>query len=100
MPQYSFAIPPGGTQTTLNVTASIVVKAAPGKVFRLVFNTASTTAPAVYDATTVGGIGAASLIWQGAAATAAQTVITLEFPCLNGIVVVPGTGGNVAVSYA
>lgn len=100
MPQYPYAIPPGGTQTTLNVSANTLVKDAPGKVFRLVFNTASTTAPAVYDSATIGGIGATNLIWQGAAATTAQTVVTLEFPCLNGIVVVPGTGGNVAVSYA
>jgi hypothetical protein len=99
MPQYPYAIPPGGTQTTLNVTASTAVKTAPGKVFRLVFNTASTTAPAVYDSASVGGIAAANLIWQGGTTTAAQSVITLEFPCLNGITVVPG-GATVAVSYA
>lgn len=99
MPQYPYAIPPGGTQTTLNVSANTLVKGAPGKVFRLVFNTASTTAPAVYDFATVTGFAAANLIWQGGTTTAAQTVVTLEFPCLNGIVVVPG-GATVAVSYA
>ena len=99
MPQYPYAVPPGGTQTSLNVTANTVVKAAPGKLFRLTFNAASTSAPAVYDASTLSGNVAANLIWQGAATTAAQTVVTLEYPCLNGILVVPG-GATIAVSYA
>jgi hypothetical protein len=88
----------GGQNTALGVTTTTVVKSSPGRVVRLVFNAASTTAPAVYDYTATTGFGAANLIWQGGTTTAAQTIVDLEFPCANGIVVVPG-GATVAVSY-
>jgi hypothetical protein len=88
----------GGQNSVLNVTTTTVVKNSPGRIVRLVFNAASTTAPAVYDFTATTGFAAANLIWQGATTTAAQTVVYLEFPCANGIVVVPG-GATVAVSY-
>lgn len=89
----------GGQASKLNISATTVIKGAPGRVCTLVFNTASTTAPAVYDFAATTGFAAANLVWQGATATAAQTVVTLNFPCATGITVVPGTGGVVSVSY-
>jgi hypothetical protein len=88
-----------GSSSHLNVTAATVIKTGPGRVCKLVFNNASTTAPAVYDFAAATGFAAANLVWQGATATAAQTVVPLDFPCSVGIVVVPGTGGIVSVSF-
>jgi hypothetical protein len=88
----------GGQSSKLNVTATTVIKGEPGRICRLVFNAASTSAPAVYDYTATTGFAAANLVWAGGTTTAAQTVVDLEFPCSKGIVVVPG-GATVAVSY-
>lgn len=93
---------PGGVLSALNLTAGAnLVKATAGKIMRLSVNTAGTAGTlTVYDSATTAGIGAASLVWSG---TATQTTgiapITLEWPCLNGIVVVAPTGGVVSVSF-
>jgi hypothetical protein len=87
-----------GSLTKLNVTATTVVKTGPGRVCKLIFNAASTTAPAVYDFNAASGFAAANQIWVGATTTAAQTVVILDAPVATGIVVVPG-GATVAVIY-
>jgi hypothetical protein len=50
----------------------------------------------VYDSGTIGGIGAANQI--GMVPNAAG-VILFDWPCLNGLVFVPGTGQVAAVSF-
>ncbi|NBI44976.1 hypothetical protein EON00_04885 [Burkholderia sp. ISTR5] len=54
-----------------------------------------------YDAATTGAAATANAIVQYASDyPAVGSVITLEWPCNTGIVVNPGTGGAVSVSYA
>lgn len=108
MPQYplngmnSTYSTPGGILSRLNLAAgsTLVDNNPPGRVVRLCVNVAGTAGTfAVYDSATVGGIGAANLMWQGAATTPQGTVIDLEFPYFNGLVVTVPTTGVVSVSY-
>ena len=91
----------GGQQSALNLAAGAnLVKATAGRIFSLNVNTAGTAGTlAVYDSATTAGAAAANLVWEGSATTAQGTVIVLNFPCANGIVVTAPTGGVVAVSY-
>jgi len=92
----------GGTSSALNVTVTTAVNASPGTLYRVTVLTAATAGTfGIYDAATTGAAAAANAIVALAAAwPAAGTVYTLEWPCLSGIVVDPGTGGAVSVSYA
>lgn len=92
----NFEPSPGGSRTVLNLTAATVVKATPGKVYRVVVNTAGGTAGGIYDAATTAGNVAANLI----ASIEAAGVYDLQFPCLTGILFEPGSGMVAAVSYA
>lgn len=97
MPQNPITPRQGGSASKLNITAATVVKATPGTVYRVSVNTAGSAAGGVYDAAATSGNSAANLI-AGIPNTAG--VITLEFPCSNGILVVPGTGQVLSVSFA
>lgn len=92
----------GGNASVLNVTASTVIKATPGTVFRVVVKTAATAGTfGVYDAATTGAAAASNaIVLETASWPAVGTVFELVWPCAAGIVVNPGTGGTVAVSYA
>lgn len=101
MAQYPIVPRPGGNASALNVSTKTVVKATPGTVYRVVVNTAATGGVlAVYDAATTTTAAADTIYSVGASWPAPGTVIYLEFPCAVGIVVDPGTGGNVSISYA
>lgn len=102
MPQSPIVPRPGGSLSALNVTAATVIKARPGTVYRVVVLTVATAGTfGVYDTTTTGGAATANAVFQETSSyPAAGTVLYLEFPCANGIVVNPGTGGAVSVSYA
>jgi hypothetical protein len=82
-----------------NITAITAVKASAGRVVKVVVNVASSSAVKVYDVATTGAAAAANLIYAGPATSVVGTVIALDWPCATGIVVDPGTGGTVAVSY-
>lgn len=98
MPQYSIVPRTGGTLSLLNVSASTVVKATPGTAWRVVVNTAGSTAGALYDTTLVASVGAANLIC--AIPNTANAIIDVEWPCAAGIVYVPGTGQVASISYS
>lgn len=85
---------PGGNASALNLSASTVVKASPGTVWRVNVTTAGSTAGGIYDATTTSPT-AGSLI----ASIEAVGIYELVFPCANGIVFVPGTGMVASISY-
>src|SRR5271157_4930152 len=91
----------GGLYTALGLTAGQnLVKATPGRIFRLVVTTAGTAGTfAVNDAASTAAVAASNLVFSILNTTAAGTVITLEFPCANGIVVTVPTTGVVSVSY-
>ena len=97
----------GGTASALNLTAAAVIKAAPGRLVRIVIVAPGSTSGAFTfnDCATVGAAAAANEIftlpYNGANNIAGATFV-LEWPCATGIVLsaVPGGGSPVvAVSY-
>lgn len=85
-----------GTQSLLNITAAAIIKGAPGRVVRISVVVAGTAAGSVNDVATTAGAAAANQI---AAIPNAVGVIQLDWPCTAGIVVTPGTGQTIAVSF-
>lgn len=96
MAKYPLAPSPYGNFTALDITAATVVKASPGAVVMAQVIVAGSTAGAIYDATSTSGNTTANQV-----AVIPNTVggIEVRFPCVNGIVVAPGTGQTVALSY-
>jgi len=88
---------PGGNRAALNVTAATVLKTTPGICVSVAVVVAGSTVGTVNDVATTGGAGAANQF-----GTIPNTVSTYTFnwPCGTGIVVVPGTGQTLAVSFA
>ena len=87
-----------GTKSSLNITAATVVQtvaAGAQRIVRFVVTTAG-AAGALYDASTTGGASAASLI---AVMPATVGIYDLNFPVASGVLVVPGSGQVVSVSY-
>lgn len=98
MPQYPLVPRAGGSNNTLDITAATVIKATPGTVFTVSVLVAGSTAGAVYDAIATTGNTVADQI---AAIPDTVSVVNLNsFPCLNGIVVAPGTGQTLAVAWS
>lgn len=87
----------GGTSSRLNIAAATVVKATPGRVCQVSVVTAGSTLGTINDVATTGAAAAANQV--GSAPNTAGAVVPLNFPCAVGIVVVPGTGQVLAVSY-
>jgi hypothetical protein len=87
---------PGGTRAELDITAAIVVKNAPGICCKVSVLVAGSAAGTVNDASTTGSAAVTNQF-----GTIPNTVGTYEFnwPCGTGIVVVPGTGQTLAVSF-
>lgn len=97
MPQSSLGPRAGGNQSARDISAATVIKAAPGTVFRVSVTTAGTAAGAIYDAAATNGNTAANLV---ATIPDAVGVTLLEWPCTNGILIVPGTGQVLSVSFS
>lgn len=95
----------GGTNTALNVTAAKVIKAAPGRIAKIVVTVPGTTSGAlvINDCLTVAAAAAANQVVSIAfGSMSIGQVIALDFPCLTGIVVsaVPGAGSPIySISY-
>ena len=91
----------GGRNVALNVTAKTVIKVGPGRAAKIMVITApSAGVVAAYDATTVGaGVTATALYSVPFGSAAAASPVNLDAAFVNGLVVDPGTGGVVAVSY-
>lgn len=87
---------PGLASTTLNVSASTVIKASAGQVFCLNVTTAGSTTGSLHDCATTGAAGAANLVF-----TVPDTVgnYRVDFPFATGIVYVPGTGQVAALAW-
>jgi hypothetical protein len=86
----------GGTQSFLNISAATAVKSSKGRIVRVNVTTAGTAAGNIYDRATTTGVAPANLV-----AAIPNTVgsYEIDFPCANGIVVAPGTGQVVSVSF-
>jgi hypothetical protein len=85
-----------GDQSALNLSASTVVVVGPARAARVSVSTAGSTAGGIYDAASVAGAVAAALIGS---VPAAVGVYLFDWPCLNGLVYVPGTGQIASVSF-
>ena len=91
---------PGGARSALNVTAPTVIKASPGVLFKVVVVTPPSANGGIYDWASTTGLAATNKIdtINSSGAAAGQDYV-LDWPCLVGITVDPGTGGVMSVSY-
>lgn len=85
-----------GTKSNLYISTPTAVKSAPGYIARVVVLVAGSATGTVNDCLTSGAAVTANEI-----AVIPETVgpVVLEFPCLTGIFITPGTGQVVSVSY-
>lgn len=84
-----------GDKNAYNVSASTVIKAGPGRLVRVSVITAG-AAGTVNDCST---IAAAAIGNQIGVVPATVGIYYFDWPCLNGIVYVPGAAQVVAISY-
>lgn len=84
-----------GTSTTNGLTAATVVKTGQGRIVTVSVVATSTTAGKIYDAT----VAAATTNPIGVI-PASVGVFTWNISCNNGIVVAPGSGQTVTISYS
>jgi len=85
-----------GRNSQLNITAAAVVKQAPGRVQRVQVLVAGSAAGAVYDSASTAGNSATNQV--GIIPNAVGSYL-IDMPCLQGIVVAPGAGQTLAISY-
>lgn len=85
-----------GQKTFLNITATTLVKAKAGRIAKVSVIVAGSGAGSVYDAATLGAAGVSNEI---AVIPATAGVYDIDFPVSNGIVLSPGTGQTLAISY-
>lgn len=85
-----------GKSRLLNITAATVVKATPGRIVKVQVLVAGTTVGTINDLAVATGAAVANQV-----ATIPNTVgpFDISMVCTTGILVVPGTGQTVAVSY-
>jgi hypothetical protein len=84
-----------GARVVQNITASFVISRAPGRLAMVTVTTAGSTVGTIYDANT-------SSITTRPIYTIPNTVgvVFVNLPVVYGIVVIPGTGQAVTVSYS
>lgn len=88
---------PGGNQAWLDVTVALVAKSGPGICVAVTVVVAGSAPGTVNDVASTAGAAVANQF-----GTIPNTVGTYTFnwPCGTGIVVVPGTGQTLSVSFA
>jgi hypothetical protein len=86
----------GGQLPVYDITTATLIKGAPGRIFRVNVQVAGSTTGTVNDCLTT---GAAAIANQVAVIPETVGPLVLEWPCATGIVVVPGTGQTLSVSY-
>jgi len=84
-------------KSALNITANTVVKATAGFVVTIVVLDGGSANGGLFDSATVGAAAAANEIF---AIPQTEGVYTINFPAFNGIVVKPGAGQTIAISYS
>lgn len=94
----NFGPGPTGANAVYNLTAATVIKAGPGTLYAVSVVVAGSAAGAVYDSTSTSGNSAANQLGAIPTATGNAPYI-YNWNCQHGIVVVPPTGGTVAVSF-
>jgi hypothetical protein len=87
---------PPSAATVLAITTATVLKAAPGRLVRINVVVPGSTAGSANDTTTT---GVANVANQIAAIPNTVEPLWLDWPCAQGIVIVPGTGQTLAAAY-
>lgn len=99
MPQYPLAPIPGGTTSTLDITAATVIKSSPGRVFTVsVMVAAGSAVGAIYDSVSTTGNSITNQLAPIPEAIGTYNINAA--PTSTGIVVVPPTGSTVSVSWS
>ena len=89
-----------GSQAALNVNGGASqLDTGPGHIARVSVITAGTTAGAIYDSASTSGNTATNQIAVIPANQAAGSIITVDFPYTAGLVVAPGSGGVLAITF-
>jgi len=97
-----------GSKIYKNITAATLVQKGAGRIASVVVVVAGSTSGAIYDAISTAAAAASNQIWTippGATGTASGDrntgmPVVLNLPVSDGIVVTPGTGMTVVVSYS
>lgn len=92
----AFGPTPGGAKCEFDVTSKTLIKTGRGVVFRVFVNTAPSADGGVYDASAAANTAASNMITNVPQTEGPREVIA---PFYNGLVIDPGTGGVVTVSY-
>ena len=90
-------VPEKGTQSVFNITANTLVKVGAGRAFVITVVVAGSGAGSVHDIDTIGAAAAANQFY---ATPVAVGSFDASWPLLKGLVVKPGTGQTIAISYA
>ena len=85
-----------GSASKLNLTASTVIKATPGRICKVIVNTAGSAPGSINDVATTGAAAAGNLIFN---VPNTVGIYDVDFPAATGLVYVLGTGQVVSVSY-
>ena len=80
----------------LNVAASAVIKATPGRVCKVIVTTAGSAPGAIHDFASTSGTSAATLL---ATIPNAIGIYDFNLPCLVGLTYILGTGQVATISY-
>ena len=88
-----------GLKSVLNITAATLVKASAGRLATISVLVVGTTVGSANDSATVAGAAPANQIAVIPEAVTTSPLV-MNFPCKNGIVVTPGTGQTLAVSFS
>jgi len=86
-----------GYQATYNITAATVIKIGSGLIATVSVIVAGSAAGAVHDAATTGAAAASN---QVATIPAAIGLVPVRWGVTTGIVIVPGTGQTLALSWS
>lgn len=89
-----------GSKNRLGITTATVVKAGPGVLYGIAEIVDGSAAGAVYDGTSTTGNTTANQIASVPATGNTIDNISVPFVFTKGLVVVPGTGQTLAVSYS
>lgn len=87
---------PGGNQSVLNFTAPTIIKTTPGVLVTISVLVAGSAAGTAYDNNNASVTSAESIC----AIPNTVGLIFPNWPCEVGIVIVPGTGQTLSVSYS
>jgi len=85
-----------GFSNTYNITSATVIKTSPGRIYKISVIVAGSAAGTVNDVTTTGAVSANNEV---AVIPNTVGVTDINWPMNTGIVIVPGTGQTVSISW-